>query len=621
MRARLVVETGAASPQVSDLPLKQTVRLGRNSRNNVVLDDPHASRWHAEITSDGQRWYVRDCETTNGTKVNGVKIQKPTLLENNHVISIGDARLRFTLDSSAEGTAELPIIAESPKTNGEVRLAPVSASSDVSQTIFHADELTALLHFMTASLTETTLHGLVNLALVTVLKQTLANVAGFLSLDADEPHFRLVLPAQAEVDTHLSRQLTQKVLRENRSVWLGSSRMSDLDTDSLVAFRDAVCIPLRVGQAWPVETSQEPLGALHVYKSNRLFSEREARFCEVLAGCLAGTLHILRARRALEADNSRLRDHGAGSCDVLVGDSPAMKQLRQQIATFARLPCTVLITGESGVGKELVALSLHQQSLRHEGPLVTLNCGAIPATLVESELFGHKKGAFTGAEGERPGAFLRADQGTLFLDEIGEMPPLEQAKLLRVLESKSLRPVGGDEEVKVDVRIIAATNRDLKREMQDNRFRKDLFFRLGTTIHVPPLREHPEDIPALVEHFLGRLSVEYRRRLTLSEPAMQRLQTYSWPGNVRQLRSVLETAVATTEGGVIAARSLHLLDEQPGVVTEGPASLNLDELEAWAIRQALAQTQGNNTQAARLLGIHRDTLITKMKKYGIERKT
>ncbi len=294
-----------------------------------------------------------------------------------------------------------------------------------------------------------------------------------------------------------------------------------------------------------------------------------------------------------------------------------MKLLRQQIAQFARLPCTVLITGESGVGKELVALSLHRQSPRGEGPLVTLNCAVIPSNLAESELFGHRKGAFTGADEERLGCFLRADQGTLFLDEIGEMPPLEQAKLLRVLETKSLRHVGGDDEVKVDVRIVAATNRDLKREMQETRFRKDLYFRLGTTIHVPPLREHLEDIPALVDHFLGRLSVEYRRRLTLSEPAMQRLQTYSWPGNVRQLRSVLESAVATTEGSVIPARSLlPLLDEQPSAAPDQLPTLNLDELEAQAIRLALAQTQNNKTQAAALLGIHRDTLLTKLKKYG-----
>ena len=647
MRARLIVETGAASPQLSDLSPKDTIRLGRNSKNDVVLDDPHASRWHAEVYSDGHRWFVRDRGTTNGTKVNGVRIHEPTVLDNNHVIGVGDARLRFTLDSSSVGTAELPLAAVTGKAGereGERRTvrgkekrsdpdvteaSPALASGDLSQTILHADELTALLQFMTASLSETTPHGLVALALTTVLKQTVANVAGFLSLDAEEPDFRLVLPAQAEVDTQLSRKLTQRVQQEKQPVWLGAGRPREMDSESLVGFRDAVGIPLHAnpvaGQALLGETSLplEPLGTLHVYKSNRLFTEREVRFCEVLAGFLAGTLHVLRARRALEADNTRLRDHVAGGSDILIGDSAAMKLIRQQIAQFSRLPCTVLITGESGVGKELVALSLHQQSPRREGPLVTLNCGAIPASLVEAELFGHKKGAFTGAEGDRPGAFLRADQGTLFLDEIGDMPLLEQVKLLRVLETKSLRHVGGDDEVKVDVRILAATNRDLKREIQEGRFRKDLFFRLGTVIYVPPLREHPEDIPALVDHFLTRLSMEYRRRLTLSSSALDWLQTYTWPGNVRQLRSVLETAVATADGPVISLRSLDrlLLDEMPSGASDQLPTLNLDELEARAIRQALAQTGGNNTQASRLLGIHRDTLISKMKKFGIERKS
>ncbi|HEY7309434.1 MAG TPA: sigma 54-interacting transcriptional regulator [Gemmataceae bacterium] len=620
MRARLIVESGAATPLVSDLTSNETVRLGRNSKNSIVLDDPHASRWHAEVYCDNQRWFVRECKTTNGTKINGVKITKPTPLDNNHIIVIGDTRLRFTLDSSAEGTAELPVLVESLKSDEEPHLS--SSGSDFSQTILHADELTALLSFMTASLTETTLHGLVHLALMAVLKQTLANAAGYVSLDEEDAQFRLVLPMRAQVDTRLSQKLTQQVMRENRPIWVGAGRMRELDSDSLVAFRDAVGIPLRVGQAFPTESAGEQLGALHVYKSTRRFSEREVRFCEVLAGCLAGTLHVLRARRALEADNSRLREHAAGLCDVLIGDSPAMKQLRQQIAQFARLPCTVLITGESGVGKELVALSLHKHSPRREGPLVTLNCGAIPADLVEAELFGHKKGGFTGAVDDRPGAFLRADQGTLFLDEIGEMPLAAQVKLLRALETKTIKPVGGDDEVKVDVRFIAATNRDLRREMQDSRFRKDLFFRLGATIHVPPLREHLEDVPALAEHFLGRLAVEYRRHMTLSEAALERLRSYTWPGNVRQLRSVLETAVATTEGNVISSRTLNLLllDEQPCAAPDQLPTLNLQELEAQAIRQAVVQTGGNNTRTAELLGIHRDTLIAKMKKYGIERK-
>jgi two-component system response regulator HydG len=632
MRARLIVETGAASPQMSVLREKDVLRLGRNGKNNLVVDDPHASRFHAEVYYNTDRWYIKDCDTTNGTRVNGIKIHEPAWLENNHVITIGDVRLRFTLDTSAEGTAEIPVVVAPPAHTPPA--LPGGSGTDL-QTILHADELTALLNFMTGSLAETTLYGLVHLALSTVHKQTLATMAGFLSFDADEPHFRITLPTEAPVDHQLSRQLTQKVLREMRTVWLGADQGKGLDSESLVAFRDALCIPLRIGQV-PQPKSEavtnghpkgrktvvetEPpaaslLGALHVYRSNRLFGEREVRFCEVLAGCLAGTLHVLRARRALEADNSRLRDHGASPCDELIGDSQPMRQLRQQITQFARLPCTLLIAGESGVGKELVALSLHRQSPRREGPLVPLNCAAIPSTLAESELFGHEEGAFSGASRERLGAFLRADQGTLFLDEIGEMSLGDQAKLLRVLETKSLCPVGGDENIQVDVRIVAATNRDLKRQMQEGHFRKDLYFRLGTTIHVPALREHLEDIPALVEHFLNRFAVEYRRRMTVSPAALERLQQYPWPGNVRQLRSVLETAVATTEGEVIQVRHLHL-DDPPGLVTEQPQSLNLKDLEAWAIRQALAQTGGNKTQAARILGIHRDTLISKLKDEG-----
>jgi two-component system response regulator HydG len=623
MRARLIVESGAASPQSSDLSLGDTLRLGRNSKNDIVVDDPHASRWHAELYYDGAHWFVRDCDTTNGTKVNGVKIQKPTPLENNHVLGIGDVRMRLALDSSTEGTAELPVLID-PRKSGDAARSSASNGDSFDQTILHADELTAFLQFMNASLAETTPHGLMTLALTTILRQTLADVAGFLSLDEnDEPLFRVVLPAKAEVDTHLSRKLTHLVQRENRSVWLGADRRRKVDSESLVGFRDAIGIPLRIVRAAAEEDGVESLGTLHVYKTSRIFGERDMRFCEVLAGYLAGTLHVLRARRALEADNSRLRDRAAGPCDILIGDSPAMKSLRQQIAQFARLPCTVLITGESGVGKELVALSLHQQSQRREGPLVTLNCGAISATLAESELFGHEKGAFSGAERERLGCFLRADQGTLFLDEIGDCPLTEQVKLLRVLETKSLRHVGGDDEVKVDVRILAATNRDLKRDIQQNRFRKDLFFRLGMAIHVPPLREHLEDVPALAEHFLARFAVEYHRRMSLSTSALDRLQNYTWPGNIRQLRSVLETLVATTEGNVISARGLDrlLLDELSGGSSDQLPTLNLDDLESRAIRQALAQTGGNNTQSARILGIHRDTLITKMKKYGIERKT
>jgi Nif-specific regulatory protein len=281
----------------------------------------------------------------------------------------------------------------------------------------------------------------------------------------------------------------------------------------------------------------------------------------------------------------------------------------------------VLICGESGVGKELVALGLHRQSARGRGPLVTVNCAAISGTMAESELFGHVKGSFTGAVRDHPGYFSQADMGTLFLDELGELSLDLQAKLLRAIEMRCFRPVGARQDRRADVRIIAATNRDLEREVQEGRFRRDLFFRLTTRIVVPPLREHLDDVPELAKHFLAHLTSEYRRDVRLSDAAMDRLMTYTWPGNVRQLRSVLEAAVAMAgHGSVLNAGDLYLPDDRAVAKTECPPSLNLEALEEWAIRHALDQTGRNNTQAARLLGIHRDTLINKLKRYRFDRE-
>jgi DNA-binding NtrC family response regulator len=462
---------------------------------------------------------------------------------------------------------------------------------------------------MQASLRETAPRTLVGRALTAILNQTGATAAGYLSFDQDDPLPKLVLPQLAQVDIHLSRQLTQRMLRENRIVWLGSEGGDA--PESVLSFKDAVCLPL-------LGPDMRPSGALHAYKAGRLFSEREIRFCEVLAGYLGSCLQVLRARRAVEAENSRLRVHGAGGDDELIGDSPALQKLRQTVARVAPGPGNVLVVGESGVGKELVALALHRLSPRRDGPLVTVNCAAIPHTLLEAELFGHRKGTFTGADRDREGLFEQADEGTLFLDEIGELSPECQAKLLRVLEGKGFRPVGGSADVEVDVRIIAATNRDLEREVEGGRFREDLFYRLRIPIRVPPLRDHAEDIPALVQHFLRKLVVEYRRPVRLTEAALERLRGYSWPGNVRQLRSVLETAVAMSESDTIDAADLPLGPDRLEA-DEGLPTLNLEALECDAVRQALRRTDGNKAQAARLLGIHRDTLQMKLKKYGIDR--
>jgi Nif-specific regulatory protein len=600
MRACLTIEAGEGIPRFLDLPGDRPVTLGRNRGNTIILHDEHASRSHAEVFPDDGQWFIRDCGTLNGTKLNGERIQQPMLLADGDVIGIGDTRVRLRLDpnSSVADTGEF----QTP--------IPTPATADHSSTMLHADELTVLCGFMSDCVGATCFQKLIEQALETVHRQTGATVTGFLSLDPDNPTPKLVWPKMAHVDVHLSRQLTQKVQQEGETVWLGASQGSRLESDSLMSFKDALCLPLKAEGA--------PFGALHVYKSGQGFTERELVFCRVLAGYLASSLQVLRSRRQLEAENSRLK-RNAPPAEKLVGGSAAIQQLRQQIERVAPRPCTVLIVGETGSGKELVALALHRQSSRRNGPLVIVNCAAITATLPEAELFGHCRGAFTGADADRPGFFQQADDGTLFLDEIGELSLECQAKLLRALETKCFRPVGASAECQVDVRIIAATHRDLEELAEEGKFRRDLLFRLGTSLQVPPLRDHAEDIPALVEHFLPALMQEYRRPVHLTEAALSRLCDYSWPGNVRQLRSVLENAIAMTDGAVIDVGDLRLDSGGTGA-RELPTSMKLEDVEAWTIRRVLRQTKANVTHAAKILGISRDTLTVRMRKYGIEKE-
>lgn len=603
MSARLTIEMGEGSPMVHDLAPDRPVTLGRHRNNTIVLRDEHASRWHAEIVHEAGRWLLRDIGAPlNGTRLNGERIRQATALEDGQEITIGDTRLRIELSPD-----------QTPPTAPQIELAPdgiPDSGPDLLTTHLQPDELTALCSFMSKAVEEEDARSLIRRALQLILQQTTASVVGFLSLDPDNPLSKIVLPELAQVDFHLSRQLTQKVQR-GRVVWLGGEVNETPPNDSLMPFTDALCIPLK-GES-------VPLGAIHVYKSNMLFTERHLRFSEALAGYLASSLRVLRARRILEAENTRLRTKAPVS-DQIIGTSTAMNEVRQLISRAAPRPATVLIHGESGVGKELVALALHRQSHRRDGPLVVLNCAAIAPNLLEAELFGYCKGAFTGADRNHPGLFQQADEGTLFLDEIGEMPLDCQAKLLRVIEGRGFRPVGATAEIKTDVRIIAATNRDLEVEVKEKRFRNDLFFRLQVVqITVPPLREHKDDIPALVDHFLALLSGDGRRNFTLTEAGKQKLKDYSWPGNVRQLRAVLESAIALSEGDTLDINDLRLPSDTTIAPTDMPPSLKLEDVEAWAIRLVLRQTSGNITQAAKTLGVVRDTLAAKMKKYGISK--
>jgi two-component system response regulator AtoC len=313
----------------------------------------------------------------------------------------------------------------------------------------------------------------------------------------------------------------------------------------------------------------------------------------------------------------------------IIGSAPKMQAALRTVSMVAPLKTTVLITGESGTGKELIAKAIHYHSPRSQRPLITLNCAAIPENLLESELFGHERGSFTDAYAKKLGQFELADQGTLFLDEIGEMPPSTQAKILRVLEQGEFNRIGGEQPVRVDVRVIAATNRDLHQGMRDGTFRSDLYYRLNVvSIHLPPLRERREDVVVLMHHYLKAKATELGiREKSFSNEALDLLLQYSWPGNVRELENLIERALVLSHESVMIPDDLpqYLGNGHGGAhptqqsVLRGETKLNeaVDQFEQDLIRRALEQTQYNQTRAAELLGTTRRILKYKMDKLGI----
>jgi two-component system, NtrC family, response regulator AtoC len=304
----------------------------------------------------------------------------------------------------------------------------------------------------------------------------------------------------------------------------------------------------------------------------------------------------------------------------LLSKSPAMQSVFELARTAARSNSTILVLGESGSGKEVLARAIHAESPRAAGPFVAVSCAALTESLLESELFGHEKGAFTGAISRRKGKFEAAHGGTLFLDEVGDIGPKLQLDLLRVLEERRFHRVGGNEPIEVDVRIVAATNRDLRRAAREGKFREDLFYRLNVIpILIPPLRERREDIPLLVENFVERLAVEMKRRIEgLTPEAMSALMAHDWPGNVRELRNVLERGAVVASEPIIQLSDLGLPTKLDGAPRQG-ALASLEEVERRHVAAMLAHTNGNVSQSARILGIDRVTLYNKMKKWGLRR--
>jgi PAS domain S-box-containing protein len=341
-------------------------------------------------------------------------------------------------------------------------------------------------------------------------------------------------------------------------------------------------------------------------------------------GNVVGGVEMIRDLSDVETLRRQIR--ASYTCEDIVSKSAAMRGVRELLPLVAKSQSTVLIEGEPGTGKELVARAIHNLGARRGKPFVAVNCGAIPETLVESELFGHMRGAFTDAKSDRPGRFALAEGGTLLLDEVGELSPAVQVKLLRVLQEREYTPLGGFRPVRADVRILAATNRDLALEVANRRFRQDLYFRLNVVrLTLPPLRARTEDIPLLVDHFVRRFNALQGRRIhAVSDRAMACLMAYHYPGNVRELENAIEHAFVICGGNTIKHDDLpaHVCDRSPRHQAAQPLAAEarqrpLENAEAAAIRDALERHRGNRTRAAQDLGISRNTLWRKMKRHGI----
>jgi len=606
----LVMTTGARSGSQFVLDERRQNRIGRGLECDIVLTDPLSSRVHAILTCENQEWWVRDAGSRNGTYVEGQKADEARLAAEN-TIKVGSTEFQFKQSATA------PVDNSQPEHTQTIVRDRNMLVSDTGHFVLEAlrdsdrahDFLT--LHQLSLKLLSCTdPDEVIRTSLDLLRERTRANVVGFLWV-ADDGQLKpkLVVPEEAAGKVRMSEQLTQMVARERKAVWVDNQRTAG-ETGSLSHYADALCVPL--------VNEGKTLGAIHVYLEQGRFRTSDFEIAISLANVLM--LALVRARREqlLQSDIRRLADKAA-VFDELVGDSKPMQELKSKISRIARATGCVLVRGESGVGKELVARAVHKSSARSDRPMLSVNCAAIPRDLMESQLFGHKKGSFTGAEADHAGLFAQAHTGTLFLDEVGEMTLDGQAKLLRILEGHPFLPVGATKEVNVDVRVIAATNRDLREFVREQRFREDLYYRLSVfELYIPPLRDRGSDIDLLVNHFFDHFRRQHGRPgLSLSPDAREKLLGYAWPGNVRQLRNVVDSAVVMCEGSIILPDDLGLRDAVSGDQLE---SLRIDFWERKLIQQALKRTEGSVPEAARLLGLGRATLYRKIEEYGIERK-
>jgi Nif-specific regulatory protein len=615
------------------------ITIGRADTNAVVIPDYHLSGEHGCIVSEGGELVYRDLRSTNGSAVQRGDKRLPIDPSCRYEISLRDGdrlllgdpkapvivavRLGKQADDDAADDDRVVAsrkIAELPEVAGKLEKDPVGAMA-----LYHASKRLALRPELNP-----TLDALAEAVLELVPKAT--HVSILWRAEGDEERFTVVRTHGGETNSPAppSRAVLRRVLSQRAAVLVANAAEELGGSESIIAGKilSTLAVPL-----WQGDQIRGVIQADN-RASAGMFKERDLEMLLVLAAqatlaienaLLVSRLRVAEERLRGEVRYLKNRDEKRRFADI-IGDSPAMKAVLAQLEKVIDTRATVCIEGETGTGKELIASAIHYQSKRRDKLFVAQNCAAVPENLLESELFGHKKGAFTGADHDKKGLFEIADGGTLFLDEIGEMSLGLQAKLLRVLQEGSIRPVGSTAEKQVDVRILCATNRNLAAEVEKGGFRQDLFYRLMVfPIRLPPLRERREDIPLLAEHFLKRYTQEYRKTIAgFSQAALDGLCSYGWPGNIRELENEVQRLVIQCEpDGFLEPEHLSpQLRKVEGTLArispkKGTLKDMMDQVERWLLAEALRDHGGNKTKTAETLGITREGLHKKLSKFGM----
>ena len=597
--------------------------IGRDPANAVAIVDPSVSRKHCLLRRNGDgRFQIRDLESRNGTLVNGVAI-KEQWLRHGDEIATGDSLFLFLVDEDEKAASLSQVELDDGQPMAETRLIypkeavylqPDRLLKELPATSQVGRNLNALLKISRVVHAIRDLEELQAQLLDLIFEVLPAGRGAILLSDGEGQEFNSLYAKTRHAGqpqlVRVSRTIARKAMKENVAI-LGTDVPSSgnlREVKSLVAsdVRSLLCVPLSV--------FQKTIGCIYLDSTNAAnrFNEEHLQLMAGVAGVSAVALDNARRLQWLEQENQRLSTE-IRQDQSLVGEGARMKEIFQFLVRVAPTDSTVLITGESGTGKELVAKALHRNSPRSNRPFVAINCAAIPETLLEDDLFGHERGAFTGAVAQKKGRLEVADGGVVFLDEIGDLAPSLQVKLLRVLQEREFERIGATHPTKVNIRLIAATNRNLEEAVRDNQFRQDLYYRLAVvSVTMPPLRERREDIPMLTRHFVQKHAMRCRvKARPISREAMAALVNYDWPGNVRELENAIERALVMGSSEMVLLEDLpeSLLEQNhPEEIGEGKYHASVKALKKQLILDAVEQTRGNYIEAAGILGVHANYL-------------